>query len=77
MKYATYSDFGTPNRKEVIRIHLSEESAKKGLPELKKNYGKNNAKVWQEPFEVSVALQDRGIPSPQSPRQEFDGLGMS
>lgn len=77
MKYATLCDFGTPNRREVIRIHLSEDSAKRGFPELEKNYGKDNAKVWQEPFEAPITLKNGIQAKPQASRLEFDGLGMS
>lgn len=78
MKYATYCDFGTPTRKEVLRIHLSEESAKKGFRELEKIYGKGTSKVWQEPFETPVVLEKGFKPKIQPhPKTEFDGLGMS
>jgi hypothetical protein len=58
MKYATYCDFGTPNRKETIRIHLSEGSAKKAFRELEKIYGRDNSKVWQEPYDHPIVLKN-------------------
>ena len=50
MKIATVCDFGNPTRKEILRIHLSKDSAEKALKSLKKIYEKGTAKVWQEPY---------------------------
>lgn len=47
---ATYTNFGDPNRKEVLRHHFTEQAAYRAWNEILKVYGGygKNARIWQE-----------------------------
>ena len=44
----TLCDFGQSNRRELIRTHFSIDAALRSFKEIKKIYGRNNHRLWQE-----------------------------
>jgi len=55
----TLTNFGDPNRREVLRTHFSIEAALRAYKDIKKIYGQNrltnsSSRVWQEDKEGNV-----------------------
>lgn len=62
-EYITVCNFGNPSRRHIVRHHFSLQAALNSYKDLKKIYGRNSERCWQEDREGNI-INDNHNESP-------------